>query len=235
MLGNTIEEIAFEKGGIIKPNTPVIIGETAHQLYPIFETLATKNASEIYYSTEVKNDTDFQSPLLGEYQNENKRTVLKACELLKEKQFTISNNSIQLGLDHLSANTGFFGRLHVVKSVPLTIFDVSHNPAGISASLETIGKINKGKLHIIYGTSADKDVFSILQLFPKNAHYYFTEFINDRSIKIEALKINAEQIWTTNCDFFTSPKEALTKAQQQANHEDTIIAIGSFFLISDIF
>lgn len=235
MLGNSIEEIAFEKGGIIKPNTPVIIGETAPQLYPIFEELALKKSAEIYYSTEVKNDTDFESSLLGEYQNENKRTVLKACQLLKDKQYTISNNSIQLGLDHLSANTGFFGRLHVVNSVPMTIYDVSHNSAGILASLEAIKKINKGKLHIIYGTSADKDVFSILQLFPKNAHYYFTEFSNERSIKIETLKIHSEQIWTTNCDFFTSPKEALTKAQQQANHEDTIIAIGSFFLISDIF
>lgn len=235
MLGNTLEEIAFEKGGIIKKETPVVLGETESQLYPIFEKLAKQNNSTVYYASEIKNNENFNSPLLGEYQKENLRTVLKACEVIKTQGFKINDDSIQRGLENLSLNTGFFGRLQVTSSSPLTIFDVSHNPAGISASLESIQKLNKGNLHIIYGTSADKDVLSILKLFPKDASYYFTQFSNDRSIKIETLKSFADQIWTEKCTFFTDPVKALTEAQHHANHEDTIVVIGSFFLISDFF
>jgi len=235
MLGDTLEEIAFEKGGIIKPSVPVILGETAPQLYPIFEELAKNNSASVHFSSELTLKGNLTSPLLGEYQKENLRTVLKSCEVIKTLGFQINDNFIQQGLDNLSRNTGFFGRLQVTNSDPLTIFDVSHNPAGISASIESIQKINKGRLHIIYGTSADKDVLSILKLFPKDANYYFTQFSNDRSINIEVLKSFADQIWATNCNFFTDPNLALTEAQHHANHQDTIVVIGSFFLISDFF
>ena len=235
MLGNTVEEIAFEKGGIIKKDVPVILGETLHQLYPIYEKLAERNDSKVHYASTITNESNFHSPLLGEYQKENLRTVLKCCEVLQTQEFIISIDSIQHGLTNLFKNTGFSGRLQVINNSPLTLFDVSHNPAGISASFESIEKINKGKLHIIYGTSADKDVLSILKLFPKDASYYFTEFSKDRSIKIDTLKLLAEQIWTNQINFFTSPIKALSEAQHQANHEDTIVVIGSFFLISDFF
>jgi dihydrofolate synthase / folylpolyglutamate synthase len=235
MLGNTLEEISFEKGGIIKPNIPVILGETEPQLYPIFKELASKNNSTIHYSSELEYPKNFNSPLLGNYQIENLRTVLKSCEVINACGFELNDELIQKGLDNLSRNTGFFGRLQVTSTSPITIFDVSHNPAGIFASMESIQKLNNGRLHIIYGTSADKDVLSILQLFPKDANYYFTEFSNDRSINIDLLKSYSEQIWKTNCKFFTDPNIALADAQLHANHEDTIVVIGSFFLISDFF
>lgn len=235
LLGDTLEEIAFEKGGIIKPNTPVILGETAPQLYPIFDELAKKNNASVHFASELNSKKNFISPLLGEYQKENLRTVLKTCEVIKLLGFQVKDESIQHGLDNLSRNTGFFGRLHITNTAPLTIFDVSHNPAGISASFRFIEELNKGKLHIIYGTSADKDLASILTLFPKDAHYYFTEFSNQRSIDISLLKIEVEKNWSSKCLFFNNPIEALTQAQQHANHEDTIVVIGSFFLISDFF
>ena len=235
MLGNTVEEIAFEKGGIIKKDVPIVLGEILPQLYPIFEELAKQNASKVHYSSTISSELNFHSPLLGEYQKENLRTVLKCCEVLQTQKFNISSESIQRGLTNLFKNTGFLGRLQVINNSPLTLFDVSHNPAGILASLQSIEKINKGKLHIVYGTSADKDVLSILKLFPNDANYYFTEFSNERSIKIDSLKLFAEQIWTNRINFFTSPTEALSEAQHQANHEDTIVVIGSFFLISEFF
>ena len=233
MLGDTVEEIAIEKGGIIKPTIPVVLGDT--QLHSIFEEIANRNNSNIYYSTDINSCSEFQSPLLGDYQKENLRTVLKSCDLINSLGFKLNNDSIQRGLDKLSQNTGFFGRLQVMNTSPLTIFDVSHNPAGILTSIKTIQKLNKGKLHIVYGTSADKDVFSILKLFPKDACYYFTEFSNNRSIKIDSLKPFTAQIQIKECSFFTDPKKALKKAQHQANHEDTIVVIGSFFLISGFF
>jgi len=235
MLGNTVEEIAFEKGGIIKKDVPVVLGETLPQLYPIFEELAEQNDSKVHYASKITSELNFQSPLLGEHQKENLRTVLKACEILKNQSFSISDNLIQQGLTNLYLNTGFFGRLQVVSTSPLTIFDVSHNPAGIQASLEAIQGIKTGNLHIIYGTSADKDVSAVVPFFPKDAHYYFTEFNNDRSMEINLLKTEVQKIGLSKCDFFTHSKDALNQAQHNANHEDTIIAIGSFFLISDFF
>jgi len=235
MLGDTLELIASEKAGIIKKNTPVVIGEMENQLYPIFDEIAKTNNAPIHYSTDIKNEGEFQIPLLGDYQLENCRTVLKSCEILNNLGFSIDNKGIEKGLDALYSNTGFSGRLQIIQRNPLTIFDVSHNPAGISASLKTIQKMNKGKIHFIYGTSADKDVNSILELFPKDASFYFTEFSSERSIKIEALKKHAQLIFEKNCNYFSNPNDALTSAQHHANHEDTIVAIGSFFLISDFF
>ena len=233
MLGNTIEEIAFEKGGIIKNETPVVLGETSSQLYSIFQDLANKNNAVTYFSKDVTNDLKFKSTLLGEYQKENLRTVLKSCELLKSQLYNINDHSIQSGLTNLFKNTGFFGRLQVMNDSPLTIFDVSHNPAGISASLESIMLVNKGALHIIYGSSADKDLASILPLFPRDANYYFTEFSNERSNDINGLKTHVLKFDLKNCVFFTKAKDAYDQAQLHANHEDTILVIGSFFLISD--
>lgn len=235
MLGNTLEAIAAEKGGIIKNETPVVIGEMENQLYPIFNGIGENKKAPIYFSNGIKNENDFQIPLLGEYQIENCRTVLKSCEILKQLGFSIDNNAIQNGFDHLYSNTGFSGRLQIIQRNPLTIFDVSHNPAGILASLNAIINMNKGELHFIYGTSADKDVKAILELFPKDAHYYFTEFRNERSIKIKDLHLNTQELFGNNCNYFSNPNDALASAQQHANHDDTIVAIGSFFLISDFF
>src|SRR5690606_28773977 len=113
----------------------VVIGEMENQLYPIFKEIAKNKSASIYYSAEVKNENEFQIPLLGEYQIENCRTVLKSCEVLNHLSFSIDGNTIQKGFDNLSANTGFSGRLQIIDRNPLTIFDVSHNPAGISASI----------------------------------------------------------------------------------------------------
>lgn len=235
MLGNTLEEIAFEKGGIIKNETPVVLGEMETHLYPVFENISKSKNAPIYYSKEIKNDQDYEISLIGEYQKENLRTVLKSCEILNQKGFSINSTTIQKGFDNLFSNTGFSGRLQIIKRNPLIIFDVSHNPAGISASLDAINEINQGKLHFIYGTSADKDVNSILKLFPKDAQFYFTEFNNERSMKIETIRKHSQNIFENNCKYFIDPNEALTKVQHNANHEDTIVAIGSFFLISDFF
>lgn len=235
MLGNTLEEIAFEKGGIIKPSTPVVIGKMNGRLYPIFEELAQNKKSSIHFSTSNMDESKYESPLIGEYQQENLRTVIKSCQIINQLGFKIDDKSIHNGLKNLSQNTGFFGRLQIVNHNPLTIFDVSHNPAGILASFEAIKNLNKGKLHIVYSTSADKDLTTILQLLPKKANYYFTEFSNSRSIKISDLKQESEKYFQKKCNFFTDAKNAFSEAQLHANHEDTIVVIGSFFLISDFF
>ncbi len=233
-LGNTLEKIAFEKAGIIKKNIPVIIGETLPQTKPVFNELAKKNNSKIFYAENNTLELPPSFPLLGEYQKRNYKIIQSAIDILKDLEINILKSDIELGLKNLSKNTGFRGRMQIVSDNPLTIFDVSHNFDGIKATLESIEKINKGKLFILYGTSSDKDLDSIFSILPKNATYYFTEFSNERSATIDQLKEFTEKNKLSSL-FFASPNTALNEIQIIANKEDTILVFGSFFLISDFF
>ena len=232
-LGNTIEEIATEKGGIIKPSIPVIIGERQAFAEDIFEKIAHEKGSTIFFASDEMIEIPENFPLLGNYQVYNFNLVYHAIGELK-KWYSIDKKAITNGLQNLAKNTGFYGRMQIVAHQPLTIFDVSHNTAGIASTLKTIHELNKGKLHIVYGTSSDKDIASILNLFPNEAKYYFTEFSNERSAKILHIENIATNFELTST-YFIAPKEALASARLNAHLNDTILVFGSFFLISDFF
>ena len=152
---------------------------------------------------------------------------------LNQLNFKSNDIVIQKGLNNISKNTGFFGRIQVISEHPKIIYDVSHNIEGISASLKTIIETNTGRLHVIFGTSADKDLHSSLKLFPLNSNMYFTEFTNSRSTKNEDFKREVKLVNFSSKKYFTNPKQALKSAKDCASRTDTIIIIGSFFLISD--
>lgn len=233
-LGNSIAEIAREKAGIIKPNVPVVIGETSVETKPIFSSIAHKNQSELTWCEDQRFSTSFTIPLLGNYQKNNFRNVLCTLTILKSKGFHVTDEIIESGLKDLFKNTGFFGRMQVIETTPLTILDVSHNVDGIQKTLETVKTLNKGKLYIIYGTSSDKDYTEILSLFPKNASLFLCTFSNQRSLTHEQMLQLAATIDPTP-KIFTNIHEAIKTAQSTANKEDTILVFGSFFLISDFF
>ncbi len=233
-LGNTLEEIAYEKAGIMKLNVPVIIGETTHETKEVFATQAKLKKSPIYWAEEFSSSAIFDFPLLGSYQRKNFRTVLCALEILTQKGFSITHETIQSGLNNLAENTGFYGRMQLIGREPNLILDVSHNVDGIQKTMESIQLINHGQLHIIYGTSSDKNYEEIVDLFPSDAALYFSTFTNLRSISIEQIEelIEKKQL---NAQLFLNVKEAINAAQLTANKEDTILVFGSFFLISDFF
>jgi len=231
-LGHTIEEIAGEKAGIIKPKTPIIIGERQGIAANVFEQTALRNQSELIFASDDLAELPKEFPLLGDYQHFNYNLVKKAIDKIGH-QFGVSQSSIEIGLKNLTKNSGLYGRMQVMQQNPLIIHDVSHNEAGIAQTLKTIEKLNTGKLHIVYGTSADKDFASIMKLFPKNANYYFTEFSNERSAKINQLESFAHQ-HKLSAHYFHSPKNAIEKAKSVCKNEDTILVFGSFFLLSDI-
>jgi dihydrofolate synthase / folylpolyglutamate synthase len=233
-LGNTLQAIAFEKGGIIKPNTPVVIGETTIETKPVFIELAKLNHSNIYFAENNKIQTPLNFQLLGDYQIKNYNTVYNAILCLKELGFNIENEAITKGLKNLSENSGLKGRMQLISKNPNLILDVSHNFDGIKETLHTISKINTGHLHIVYGTSSDKDLKSIFSLFPKNASYYFTEFNSERSATLSNLELFAKKI-ELKYKLFNNSKESLKIAQNSAKEVDTILVLGSFFLIAELF
>ncbi len=230
-LGTTIREIAREKAGIIKNGIPVVVGEREEASSGIFDQTAKEKNAPLVYASDEAIPVPPAFPLLGSYQQSNYRLVRKALEVL-HPVFPVTEKEIASGLANLAGNTGFYGRMQVAEKNPLVIFDVSHNEAGIKATLDYFKEPDK--LIIVYGTSADKNLDAIFRLFPQEARYFFTEFKNERSASIEQLK----QFSLKNnlaATFYSESLDALTGAKNIANKEDTILVFGSFFLISDFF
>ncbi len=234
ILGDTIEKIAKEKAGIIKPNVPIVLGNMDPIALKTIQTIAKDKKASVILAEKISHH-DFTSPLLGEYQEENLRTALSTINTLQKLSFDIVASDIQIGLQNLVKNTGFMGRLQVVSKNPLIIFDVSHNPEGIKASMKYLLKINQGKLRIIFGTSSDKDLTTISHVLPNDATYYFTTFNSERSTQISDFKSITNKEKFLDSYFFNDPKKALKQAKHDYNEKDTIVAIGSFFLIADFF
>jgi dihydrofolate synthase/folylpolyglutamate synthase len=233
-LGNTLEKIALEKAGIIKKNVPVVIGEALTETKPVFEKASLTNNSLLLFSEDFNFQVPINFPFLGDYQEQNYKTIRLALKELVQLGFMASDIHIDAGLANIAQNTGFRARLQVMGESPLVIFDVSHNYDGIQATLNSLTKFQKGTLHIVYGTSSDKDLASIFSLFSKNARYYFTEFDNERSSKLEDLQGNSDKVGL-HATFFKKSSHALKHAQITAKEGDTILVFGSFFLISDFF
>ncbi len=148
ILGDTVGEIAREKGGIIKRNTPTIIGPMSVPLTKIFQEVCKQKNSGLFISDTNKSKS-FDLPLLGDYQKVNFGIVLEIITQLKKKEFTITDHSTQVGLNQLQKNTGFIGRLQVISKNPTLIFDVSHNLDGIKVTLDTILKKAK-KTYVLF-------------------------------------------------------------------------------------
>lgn len=231
-LGNTIESIASEKAGIIKPLVPIVTAEIKEKAIAVFKEKAQETNAPFYLIEEWEIPSVF--PLLGTYQHANYRLAISGLDKIKEK-FPITELAIINGLKHLAQNSGLFGRLQLIQNEPRIIFDVSHNADGIQKTLEFIEEETIGKLHIIYGTSADKNLDEIFPLLNNiNSSFSFTTFSNSRSASLEHLEAKAIQ-YNIDGKYFKNPKTALDYVQSIANKGDTILVLGSFFLIADFF
>jgi dihydrofolate synthase/folylpolyglutamate synthase len=233
ILGNTLEKIAFEKAGIIKDCAPVVIGTYTSETLPVFEEVAKERQAPLFFAENYEGTNAFVS-FPNTYSWENERTVRRCFEVLAEIGYSFTATEIEVGILNIAQNTGFRGRFQVISNEPLTIVDVAHNEDGIRQMLKTLSHFQKGKLHIVYGTSSDKDLSVILKLFPQDALFFMTEFSSERSAKIDQLELYAQKN-QFNAKYFSNVSEAVLAAQLSASKEDTILITGSFFLVSDFF
>ncbi len=229
-LGNTLAEIAFEKAGIIKKNTPVIVGFKNPITEVVFKEKAFREKAQIEFTEDFPTPIPASFPLLGTYQKQNYQTVVHAIKHLSN-HFKLDLSKMDGALSNLYRNSGFQGRMQVVEEQPRVIFDVSHNAEGIEATLKFLQN-EFGTLKIIYGSSADKNFEEIFPLFSTENQYFFTEFNNMRSAKIESLK-NYSEKHRLSAHFFSNAKEALRTAKELSNNTETIVVFGSFFLLHD--
>lgn len=225
-LGNTIKEIALEKAGIIKENTMVVIGKTQNEIKELFTNIAKEKKAKIFFADESTSRTP---ELYPSYQIENLQTALKTLELLS---YSISQKIIQKSIYNLKKNTGLFARMTHINRNPTIILDVSHNEDGIKATLNALILNPKGKLLVLLGSSNDKDINLHLNLFPDKANIYLCTFSNERSRNFEEyqnLKTQNPKIK----EVFEDINLAIRKLKETLYKEDTLLVIGSFFLIAD--
>jgi dihydrofolate synthase/folylpolyglutamate synthase len=251
LLGDTLEKIAFEKAGIIKPGIPVIISERQPEVEKVFiEKASTCNAKiyfapDDYHVQEGKNGlnvflnksqfiNDLQLPLKGIYQSKNLAGVLKVVNILQEHGFHIDHPHLVEGLKKSVEQTGLKGRWQQLNEKPLMICDTGHNYAGVQEVVKQIGLQKFEKLHIVWGMVKDKDPDEVLSLLPKHGDYYFCQANIPRALEAERLKEKAARFGLKG-QVVQTVNHAIERAKQKAGPDDFIFIGGSTFVVAEIY
>ncbi|MDQ6813710.1 MAG: bifunctional folylpolyglutamate synthase/dihydrofolate synthase [Bacteroidota bacterium] len=255
ILGDTLEKIATEKAGIIKQGIPVVIGETLPKTKKLFENKASELNAPIYFAQQYKWITDwkqsthylevnvadrrtderrvYHSELSGLYQVKNLVTVLEAVHLLVTMGWKIDEKQIQQGLQNTTKLTGLHGRWEVIRAHPRTVLDVAHNEDGMKQLTAQLEHCNFQKLHIVIGMVRDKDIFTVLSLLPKYAHYYFTKAQIPRALPEHELAVKAAS-FDLKGHVYSNVNEALQQAINEAHLDDMILVCGSVFVVGEV-
>lgn len=255
MLGDTLEKIATEKAGIIKPHIPVVIGEKQEETSGVFVQKAAEQQAPITFATEhfqianwqsdnhflkvevaIKDKTDHQAYLLdltGQYQLKNLLTVLESCRQMQQRGWNISERHIAEGLKHVKKHTGLQGRWEVVHQHPQIVLDVAHNVNGIQELLNQLEITSYHHLHMVIGMVKDKDVDQVLKMLPPYATYYFTNAHIPRALSAETLKAKAAH-YNLQGKCYSSVDEAIAEAKAHAHTNDLIVVCGSVFLVGEV-
>ena len=231
-LGTTIESIAGEKAGIIKSNTPIVIGETQLEIENVFIEKASKEQAPLYFADQLIKEI-YPFSLKGEYQIKNIRTVLQIIDILNNGKFVISKEAVQLGLLKIKENTGLRGRWEVLGSSPKIICDTAHNKNGLCLVFKQLLNEKFQDLHIVLGMVNDKDIGSLIEFFPKGAKYYFCKPNIPRGLEATQLAEVFIENGFSGC-VYLSVNEALIAAKQSASQDDVIYVGGSTFVVAEI-
>lgn len=256
LLGNSLQAIANEKAGVIKSNTPVVIGQFQPETLPIFEAKAQQEQAPFYLATnhyqllssELRGNQraiellrvsqgkplEYLLDLPGVYQQHNVITVRTAIDRLVERGWNIPEQAIRQGLQRVKSNTGFAGRWDILRTQPTVIADVAHNEDGIRALVQQVEtESTTGQLHIVLGMVADKAINNVLQLLPTRASYYFTRASIPRALPEDELQAQAHQLGKTGSTY-ANVNLAVDAALEVASIDDLIIICGSVFLVGEL-
>jgi len=232
-LGNTLTAIAGEKAGIIKPNVPVVIGEYTEETEVVFLAKAKENNAPIYFAADLISGV-FPSDLLGDYQFHNKKTVQQVIVVLNSQtDFKVSIENLKNGLLNTVKNTGLQGRWQQLGENPKIICDTAHNKHGLAVVMKQIEKETFEHLHIVLGVVNDKDLDSILPLFPKKARYYFCRPDSSRGLATEILQDTAKKHHLFG-EKYDSVEAAFSEAKKNATKDDFIYVGGSTFVVAEV-
>ena len=230
-LGDDLLSIAKEKGGIIKENTPLVIGQVNDDIRDLYTQISEEKNAAILFSDDLQFEP-YKTDLLGSYQVFNIRTVLASIRVMRQRNWNISDKAIKLGLESVKKNTGLSGRWDVIQENPKVICDTGHNKEGLTEVLDQLQKENFEELHIVMGMVNDKDPATVLSLFPTKAKYYFCQASVPRSLNVNELLNNAVGIGLHG-KAFNSVSEAYSAAIHDATPKDLVFVGGSTFVVAD--
>lgn len=231
-LGNTLPEIAFEKAGIIKNNTPVVISETQQETKPVFLNKSTSENAPIYFASDEK-FPDYPCDLQGDYQKKNKAGVLKSIEILRKLDLKISETAIRKGLENVVKNTGLKGRWQIVREDPKVICDTAHNKEGLEIVLTQLKREKAENYFFVLGFVKEKNLDEVLALFPKKARYFFCKPDIPRGMDEHELQKKALERGI-NGQIYPSVKTAYQAALKVASKNDVIYVGGSTFVVAEM-
>ena len=263
ILGNSLNEIAFEKAGIIKHNVPVIISQRQDEVEDIFINKAfemnsgltfasdewdifrsqTQNNSSGFLNLEIRQKTNIETPffsfdsieldLTGSYQLKNLAGVLSAVKHLRLMGYQIDDQDVLFALRQVKKLTGLMGRWHILKYDPLIICDTGHNEDGIREVMKNINLTPHKDLHMVIVMVKDKDISKILSLLPQKAFYYFCEPTIPRAKPAKHLQLEAAK-FGLNGAFYPTVQAAFHEAKKNAGNNDLIFIGGSTFVVAEI-
>jgi len=256
LLGDTLEKIAIEKAGIIKPKVPVVVGRSSGEIKSVFISQALQMNAPIIFAekkwqlTSSDNESEYwkttfanekgevlqvSADLLGEYQEFNIATVLTACDVLNDLGISVSRDSIISAISQVKKLTGLRGRWDVLQRHPLIIADVAHNEEGLQLVIKQLLQHSpQGNLHFIIGFVKEKDHNKILPLFPTSGKYYFCTPPIPRGLDASVLREKAHH-FQLNGEAFDSVKDAYDIALKNADKNDVIYVGGSTFIVAEVF
>lgn len=238
ILGDTVEKIAVEKGGIIKEGIPIVLGKVDESVGVVIREIAQKKKSKLIDSQGYDDYYDLLSDmeLTGEYQRINLKTVCAALYVLDIKFDKVKN-----ALAHAASISGLRGRWETLSQNPRIICDIAHNQQAIQIVMKQLEKefnsfneIGKkyGRLVLIFGVMADKDLSSMMNYLPKEAFYYFTQTSSLRALSSNTLKnIMSENGFIGKSTSTVS--EAIELYLRESKNDDLVYIGGSSYIVSD--
>lgn len=233
LLGDTVEQIAMEKAGIIKQNIPVVINEYRPKLRGLFKSVALQNNASLFFAYS-KNDYKSSQWNKIETEEQNKSLVAKVFEVLNlQSTITVDSETLNAGLKNYQENTKFLGRYQIINNVPKVIADVAHNPAGLKKLMDHVAKEKFERLHIVFGAVQRSDIKISINLLPESAIYYLCEPSNRRKLPVKDLAMffkGNNNIYSS----YTTPQTAYLAALKAAHCKDLILITGSNFTVAEI-
>ena len=229
ILGNTVEEIATEKAGIIKKNTVIISGDENEKVKSIIRNKAAENNSDWVDATLI--NVDLSSDLKGNYQQKNIKVVLALIDELRNLGIEIPQEKIKSGLLNVQQNTGFIGRWFEFSRDPLIICDTGHNQAGLEEVFAQLNSIPKFK-HIILGFVKDKKIDEVLKILPENSTFYFAKPYLNRGLHPSFYEDQLKES-KINYKIFDEVNGAYLSAKQNLKNGEMIFIGGSNFVVGE--
>lgn len=234
LLGDTLPQIAAEKAGIIKDNTPVVLGRNQEEILHVFESKANQHKAPITKAWENKIPDAIDFELKGIYQHENLKTIYTTCQVLQEIGF-LKLNPILLkdALANVSKYTGLRGRWEVLYDKgPKVIADTGHNEDGLQQVVSQLKSEKYQVLHFVIGMMNDKKRDKLWQILPKEASYYFCKpnvprGLNESILQEEAKENGFEGMAYASCE------KAVEAALANASIHDIVFIGASTFVVAE--